>query len=71
MHDGVLTDAQRPEREEVIVLVADTDAEAQSRERTLLADDAIQRLELRRARELELGRIATAIEGVGGQRFDL
>jgi hypothetical protein len=71
MHDGVLTDAQRPEREEVIVLVADIDAEARSRERALLADDAIQRLELRRARELELGRIATAIEGVGGQRFDL
>ena len=70
-YDGMLADARRPEREQMIVLVADTDAEAQSRERALLADDGIQRLKLRRARKLELSRIATAIESIGGDRFDL
>jgi hypothetical protein len=70
-HHGVLADARRPEREQVVALLPDADAEADRLDRPVLTDDILERLEIVRGLECELGRIRQTgerFDGQGGQR---
>lgn len=61
-HQSALTRTRRAEGAEMVALAPDAGAEAQCLERARLAQDGVERLQVGRGLEPELGGIAAAVE---------